>query len=190
MKQVVSIGSLKPGEQFEAWGHKYAVLGEKDGGVFVVEVDAAARMPFRESYEDFEVAPNDYRDSTINRYLNTTYINKLEKAGAVINEDILEMEMDLKCSLGRHEYGTYKTKVGILTLEQYGKYYDRIPRIEVPYWLATPYATPLRSPDAYSTGYVFCVGSSGDWNGWNYDVSLGVRPALVLNSSLLVSKEG
>ena len=190
MKQVVNIGSLKPGEQFEVWGHKYAVLGEKDGGVFVVEADAAARMPFRESYEDFEVAPNDYRDSTINRYLNTTYINKLEKAGAVINEDILEMEMDLKCTLGRHEYGTHKTKVGILTLEQYGKYYDRIPRIEVPYWLATPYATPLRSPHTYSTYNVWRVYTSGSYDIWFYDDSLGVRPALVLNSSLLVSKEG
>lgn len=189
MKQV-SISSLKPGEQFEVWGHKYAALGDKDGGVFAIETDAVARMPFRESYEDFEVAPNDYRDSTINRYLSTTYINKLEKAGAVINEDILEMEMDLKCTLGRHEYGTYRTKVGILTLEQYGKYYDRIPRIEMPYWLATPYATPLRSPDTGNTNSVFNVNSYGDWNCWYYSTSYGVRPALVLNPSLLVSIEG
>lgn len=189
MKQV-SISSLKPGEQFEVWGHKYAVLGEKDGGVFVVEADTVARMPFRESYEDFEVAPNDYRDSTINRYLNTTYINKLEKAGAVINEDILEMEMDLKCTLGRHEYGTYRTKVGILTLEQYGKYYDRIPRIEMPYWLATPYATPLRSPRTSGTYDVWFVVTDGSCSYWDCIYSFGVRPALVLNSSLLVSIEG
>lgn len=186
----VELRTLKPGEQFEVWGHKYTALGDKDGGVFVVEADTVARMPFRESYEDFEVAPNDYRDSTINRYLNTTYINKLEKAGAVISEDILEMEMDLKCTLGCHEYGTYRTKAGVLTLEQYGKYYDVIPRIDTPYWLATPYVTPLRSPRTGSTDSVFSVGSGGGWGGWDYDGSFGVRPALVLNSSLLVSKEG
>lgn len=189
MKQV-KVKSLKPGEQFEVWGHKYVVLGDKDGGVFVLETDAVARMPFRESYEDFEVAPNDYRDSTINRYLSTTYINKLEKAGAVISEDILEMEMDLKCTLGCHEYGTHRTKAGILTLEQYGEYYDLIPRIDIPYWLATPYATPLRSPRTYFTDIVWLVIADGTSNIWNFSISRGVRPALVLNSSLLVSKEG
>ena len=42
----------------------------------------------------------------------------------------------------------------------------------------------LRSPDTYSTGGVWYVRSGGNYSNWSYDSSYGVRPALVLDSSL------
>lgn len=48
----------------------------------------------------------------------------------------------------------------------------------------------LRSPSAYNTRYVWYVGSNGNCYGWNANDSYGVRPALVLPSTLLVSDDG
>lgn len=48
----------------------------------------------------------------------------------------------------------------------------------------------LRSPSTSSTGSVWHVYSDGDYGGWSANTSSGVRPALILPSSLLVSDDG
>lgn len=48
----------------------------------------------------------------------------------------------------------------------------------------------LRSPRTVSTYYVWLVYSSGNYNVWYANGSYGVRPALVLPSTLLVSDDG
>lgn len=48
----------------------------------------------------------------------------------------------------------------------------------------------LRSPSTGNTNGVWDVGSSGGCSGWSADSSCGVRPALVLPSTLLVSDDG
>ena len=48
----------------------------------------------------------------------------------------------------------------------------------------------LRSPVTYYTNYVWSVYSGGDYNSWRANYSYGVRPALILPSSLLVSDDG
>lgn len=48
----------------------------------------------------------------------------------------------------------------------------------------------LRSPYTYYTYYVWYVLSDGSCNVWYYDDTYGVRPALVLDSSLSVSDDG
>lgn len=48
----------------------------------------------------------------------------------------------------------------------------------------------LRSPDASGTYYVWCVGSNGNCGLWDCSRTYGVRPALVLDSSLSVSDDG
>ena len=48
----------------------------------------------------------------------------------------------------------------------------------------------LRSPLTHNTNYVWSVNTNGDWNYNYYDYSYGVRPALVLDSSLSVSDDG
>ena len=88
----------------------------------------------------------------------------------------LRWKLDLKCTLGQHEYGVARVHAGLLTLEQYGKYYDIIPRIDTTYWLATPWKTPSRSPGASYTDHVWDVNSDGNYNSWNYNNTDGVRP--------------
>jgi hypothetical protein len=48
----------------------------------------------------------------------------------------------------------------------------------------------LRSPYTYDANYVWRVNSNGDDHNWDANDSCGVRPALILPSSLLVSDDG
>ena len=189
MIKKMKLADIPFGKNFEIWGHAYTVLDSDDKGVFVLETETVCEMPFREDEVDYKVAPNDFRDSSVRAYLEGTYTEKLVRAGAKTGEDILPMELDLKCTLGQHEYRVAKVYAGLLTLEQYGKYYDIIPKIDTTYWLATPWKTPLRSPSTNSTNFVWLVDSDGSCGNWHYDGTYGVRPALTLSPSLLVSVE-
>ena len=77
-----------------------------------------------------------------------------------------------------------------LTLWDYGKFKHLIPK-DSEWWLASPMLWS-RSPSCGSGvgGYAYTVTSSGGSDYWGVADSCGVRPALVLNSSLLVSYEG
>lgn len=189
MMKKMKLADVPFGKNFEIWGHAYTVLDGDDKGVFVLEAETVCEMPFREDEVDYKVAPNDFRDSSVRAYLEGRYTEGLVSAGAKLDEDILPMELDLKCTLGQHEYGVARVHAGLLTLEQYGKYYDIIPKIDTTYWLATPWKTPSRSPYTSNTNYVWGVYSSGNCSNWYYDNSVGVRPALTLSPSLLVSVE-
>lgn len=189
MMKKMKLADVPFGKNFEIWGHAYTVLDGDDKGVFVLEAETVCEMPFREDEVDYKVAPNDFRDSSVRAYLEGRYTEGLVSAGAKLDEDILPMELDLKCTLGQHEYGVARVHAGLLTLEQYGKYYDIIPRIDTTYWLATPWKTPSRSPYTSNTYSVWNVDSGGSYGGWGYDHSIGVRPALTLSPSLLVSVE-
>ena len=189
MMKKMKLADVPFGKNFEIWGHAYTVLDGDDKGVFVLEADTVCEMPFREDEVDYKVAPNDFRDSSVRAYLEGRYTEGLVSAGAKLDEDILPMELDLKCTLGQHEYGTARVYAGLLTLEQYGKYYDIIPRIDTTYWLATPWKTPSRSPYTDVTNRVWYVYSDGIYYYWDCGSTCGVRPALTLSPSLLVSVE-
>ena len=189
MMKKMKLADVPFGKNFEIWGHAYTVLDGDDKGVFVLEADAVCEMPFREENVESESAPNNFWDSSVRAYLEGDYLEELVEAGAELDRDILEMELDLKCTLGQHEYGVARVHAGLLTLEQYGKYYDIIPKIDTPYWLATPWKTPSRSPSTNNSNYVWYVGSDGNYHYWLYNYSVGVRPALTLSPSLLVSVE-
>ena len=189
MMKKMKLADVPFGKNFEIWGHAYTVLDSDDKGVFVLETETVCEMPFREDEVDYKVAPNDFRDSSVRAYLEGRYTEGLVSAGAKLDEDILPMELDLKCTLGQHEYGASRVHAGLLTLEQYGKYYDIIPKIDTPYWLVTPWKTPSRSPNTDYTNYVWNVHSNGGYDSWYYSYTYGVRPALTLCPSLLVSVE-
>ena len=181
--------NVPAGTTFEVWNHKFTVLKQEEGKVFVLAAEFATTMRFRDEDKEYAVAPNDFRDSSVKEYLNGEYIDELVDAGANRNEDILPLTIDLKCTMGQHEYGTDTVSAGLLTLEQYGKYFDIIPKADCAWWLATPYSTPMRSPYTYNANYVWLVFTDGDYNDYNYYYPYGVRPALNLNPSLLVSWE-
>ena len=189
MMKKMKLAEVPSGKNFEIWDHAYTVLDGDGKGVLVLEADSVCEMPFREDGAECKVAPNDFRDSSVRTYLEGTYTEELVRAGAKLDEDILPMEIDLKCTLGQHEYGTAKVYAGLLTLEQYGKYCDIIPKIDTTYWLATPWKTPSRSQYSDLTNYVWNVYSNGYYIYCNRNYTCGVRPTLTLSLSLWVSVE-
>ena len=189
MMKKMRLSDVPFGNNFEIWGHAYTVLDGDDKGVFVLEADVVCEMPFREENVESESAPNNFWDSSVRAYLEGDYLEELVEAGAELDRDILEMELDLKCTLGQHEYGVARVHAGLLTLDQYGKYYGIIPRIDTTYWLATPWKTPSRSLSTDRANHVWYVGSNGGYNYWDYGSTYGVRPALTLSPSLLVTVE-
>lgn len=189
MMKKMRLADVPFGKDFEIWGHAYTVLDGDDKGVLALEADVVCEMPFREDKVDYKVAPNDFRDSSVYQYLAETYLAELVSKGADLGRDIRMMELDLKCTLGQREYGVVKVYAGLLTLEQYGKYYDIIPKIDTTYWLATPWKTPRCSRNTDFSNYVWGVYSDGVYNHNWYGRTNGVRPTLTLSPSLLVSVE-
>lgn len=188
MLRKTALNEVPVGTTFEVWNRKYTVLDKGRDKIFVLAAEIETEMQFREDDEVYAVAPNDFRDSTIRNWLNDDYLGILQENG-LKNGDILDLEIDLKCTLGQHEYGKDIVKVGLLTLEEYGGYYDVIPRIDSPWWLATPWKTPLRSPHTDGTSGVWSVGSNGGYGRRSCYNTYGVRPALNLSPSLLVTWE-
>lgn len=189
MMKKMKLADVPVGKNFEIWDHTYTVLDCDDKGIFVLETETVCEMPFREVEVGYKVAPNDFLDSSVRAYLEGYYLEELIIAGAELDRDILEMELDLKCTLGQREYGVARVHAGLLTLEQYGKYYDIIPRIDTTYWLATPWKTPGRSPNTDGTRNVWYVNPDGIYNRCNCNGIYCVRPTLTLSPSLLVSVE-
>ena len=186
MLRKTALSEVPVGTTFEIWNHKYTVLDKGRDKIFVLAAEIETMMQFREDDDVYAVAQNDFRDSPIRNWLNDDYLGILQKNG-LKNSDILDLEVDLKCTIGQHEYGKDKVKIGLLTLEEYDKYYDVIPCVDSSWWLATPWKTPSYSRYASSTSDVWYVCYDGDYSCWGYNINTcGVRPALNLSPSLLV----
>ena len=168
------------GTDFQAFGDKFVALDYIDGGVLAIRRDIWKNAAFDDN------GVNDLRGASITDGL-AEYLRKMLDGGADTG-DILEMSIDLKAVDGTREYGRYDNHVGLLTLEQYGKYQHIIPDVDRPWWLATPWRTPGEKFGG-ATDALF-VNANGYW-GVNYCSFAGyaIRPALLFSSSLLVSIE-
>lgn len=181
------LGNLKPGTIFNYAKEKFAVLGPRNDGVLCLLAQSKHDAAF---YDGDEKPYNDYRKSKLRAEIEVRFMNKLIENGAK-REDMVAYDLDLSETDGSDGYGVLQNVLAApLTLWDYGKYKGVIPNNEDgAWWLATPLWAP-RSPYTYDSDYVWYVNSDGDYSSSWYDNALGVRPAIVLNSSLLVSYEG
>lgn len=181
------LGNLKPGTIFNYAKEKFAVLGPRNDGVLCLLAQSKHDAAF---YDGDEKPYNDYRKSKLRAEIEVRFMNKLIENGAK-REDMVAYDLDLSETDGSDGYGVLQNVLAApLTLWDYGKYKGAIPNNEDgAWWLATPLWAP-RSPDTSNSNSVWNVDSDGAYNrGW-YGNTDGVRPAIVLNSSLLVSYEG
>ena len=181
------LGNLKPGTIFNYAKEKFAVLGPRNDGVLCLLAQSKHDAAF---YDGDEKPYNDYRKSKLRAEIEVRFMNKLIENGAK-REDMVAYDLDLSETDGSDGYGVLQNVLAApLTLWDYGKYEGVIPNNEDgAWWLATPLWAP-RSPYTSGSGYVWRVYSDGDYLYWDYYSTGGVRPAIVLNSSLLVSYEG
>ena len=168
------------GMAFQAFGDEFVALDYINGGVLAIRRDIWKNAAFDDN------GVNDLRGASITDGL-AEYLRKLLDGGADTG-DILEMSIDLKAVDGTREYGRYDNHVGLLTLEQYGKYQHIIPDVDGPWWLATPWRTP--GEKFGGAAHALRVGASGYWSLNDCsNAGYAIRPALLFSSSLLVSIE-
>lgn len=159
----VTLGDVKIGGIFRALGKEFVKLDADEHGCLVLAKDIWTRMPFRDG--DDPECPNDLRRSEIMPYLGNC-LAEFTKNGTPLST-FIPLRIDLQDTTGQNEYGIFEVRIGLLTLRGYGKYWRLIPKVDAPWWLATPYGTPNCSPNTNNNDGVWDVNTDGsisnDW---------------------------
>lgn len=157
---------------------------------------------------------NDYANSTIHSYLNSTFLAMLDSN---IQKAIKQVKLPYRKGSGTSTTVTsgsngLPAKIFLLSATEMSFNFSYMPSGEgaelayfkgcadnssdskrVAYLNGSATVWWLRSPYCYNFSLALCVDSSGDWNGSYYgrcSGSCGIRPALILPSTLLVSDDG
>lgn len=154
---------------------------------------------------------NDYANSTIHSYLNSTFLNLFESN---IKNAIKQVKLPYRKGSGTSTTVTsgsngLSAKIFLLSATETSFNFSAMPSGEgaelayfkgcadnssdskrVAYLNGSAAGWWLRSPGCYDFGSALCVNSRGDWNGNYCSDSYGIRPALILPSTLLVSDDG
>jgi len=125
---------------------------------------------------------NDWRTSSLRKWLNSNFIERLGKARICYFKDIIS---DLTADDGMTEYETATDKIALLTRDMYRKYRNIILPIDTWYWTLTAWTCQKK--------YNYNVCGIGTWGTFNnsiaYDNSKGVRPICCLQSDIMITNK-
>lgn len=156
------------GEHFNYKGVEFVALGEEQGGVLAIVAEPLEdEMPFDEDN------CNDWRKSTLRRYLNEEYIKNFDKA------DLLPLVSDLTTDSGQKDYGTSEDYIAVLSCDLYRKYRRAMPKYDTWVWTLTPW----HIYPSYANSARIVV-TDGSLNIGNAYYSIGVAPACLFNPSI------
>lgn len=154
---------------------------------------------------------NDYANSTIHSYLNSTFLAMFDSN---IQKAIKQVKLPYRKGSGMSTTVTsgsngLSAKIFLLSATETSFSFSYMPSGEgaelayfkgcadnssdskrVAYLNGSASYWWLRSPSCLNFNYALCVSSDGDWGGSICSLSYGVRPALILPSTLLVSDDG
>lgn len=131
----IELRKVPCGETFTAFGEEYVVLDHVDGGVLSIRKGIWKRAPFD------RMNNSNLSEANIREDLDDYF--QLLKSNGAEDSDLLIQHVDLKATDGTRVYGYLDCTVALLTLEQYGKYKEIIPKVDGAWWLATPVWTPV-----------------------------------------------
>ena len=182
--------SHKPGDIIEFAGSKFVVLdildpssgvpeghGYTDNGpdLFILSLESQGESRFGDS--------NNYAESELRRQ-TAAWLDDLLAHG--VDPDLLRTRtLDLTTMDGHGKYGELTVKAAPLTIDEARKYADVIPNCDDACWLATGWG----GPGYFGATIALYVYTSGSWLSSYCSGSYGIRPALVISSLLLASKE-
>lgn len=181
MKKILK--SLNPGDIFTFAGERFVVLEHLKDGTFVLTKGSIGDSPFQEKDTDTR---NDYSKSTVKDKVDK-FVAELPRSNAEAAA-ILPFELDLRPTDQSDGYGTIEVRAALLTLWQYGRHKEIIPRLDDWWWLATPLWTRWPRTSNFDNAFLaWFVNSSGGCDNNNCSDSYAVRPALKLDSQLSIS---
>ena len=155
----------KPGEMFTYNGVSFVALGVEQGGLLAIVAE-----PLEEEMAYDEQRCNDWRKSSLRKYLNGDYLEELGK------EHLLPFTSDLTSDDGMKDYGTSEDYVFLLSDDLYRKYRAVIPRYKASWWTITPYS--CLPPYAV---FERCVNTDGCMNDRSAFFAYAVAPACLVN---------
>ena len=117
------------GERFVRGGIEFVALGMEQGGVLAV---AAKRLEDEMAYD--ENGCNDWRKSSLRKYLNEEFVKNFDKG------DLLPFVSDLTSDDGMTDYGTSEDFVALLSDNLYRKYRKFMPQYDTWVWTITPWS--------------------------------------------------
>lgn len=163
------------GDRFSLGGVIWLTLNHEEAGARALIEDLMGEMAFDEG------GSKDWREASLNEYMNTDLLKKLQNSGAG-ESTFIKAEVNLKAIDGAEDYGKDKCFLAPLTDEQYGMYADIIPKAKESWWLVTPYScNEFYVGPAYSH-YVRFARPDGSRDGCMPDAGLyGVRPNAVIS---------
>jgi len=172
----VQLSTLKPKDVFKIGDEEFIVLEQTESGTRVISKQFA--------YSDKKFGDcADWKQSPIRTLLNGEYYNKISKLVGANN--IIPMERDLTSLDGLDDYGACTDKITLLSASEYAKYH-KILGLKSNYpdwwWTITPASTPSND---YSRDVCY-VYSDGFLNWGVCGYCCGVRPFLILDSSIFV----
>ena len=156
------------GERFTRGGIEFVALGMEQGGVLAV---AAKRLEDEMAYD--EDGCNDWRKSSLRKYLNEEFIKNFDKG------DLLPFISDLTSDDGMTDYGTSEDFVALLSDNLYRKYRKFMPQYDTWVWTITPWSC--------YPGYAYYergVYTGGSMNDYHAVFANGVAPACIFNPAI------
>lgn len=161
------------GDTFELAGFTWMILDINEEGYYCLSSSIEDR--------EFDEDSNDWKSSSLRKYLNGEYLEKI--CDSVGSENIISFERDLISLDGRNDYGTCEDKVSLLTFDEYRKYREVV-ELNGYWWLLTPCGVKR---DGYENSVtVVCPSGNFDYGLCNY---YGVRPFCIFDSSIFESGE-
>lgn len=166
------------GDIFDLIGLKWKILDKTDAGY-------ACLAETLEDERQFDKNSSDWKNSSLRKYLNGEFLEKL--SDAVGKENIISFERDLFSLDGQTEYGSCEDKVSLLTVDDYRKYRSMIPNTGNRWWwLISPWSTPCNDYERSVT----VVSPSGLINNYyDCDSNCVVRPFCIFSSSIFESED-
>ena len=156
------------GECFTRGGIEFVALGIEQGGVLAV---AAKRLEDEMAYD--EDGSNDWRKSSLRKYLNEEFVKNFDKG------DLLPFVSDLTSDDGMTDYGTSEDFVALLSDNLYRKYRKFMPQYDTWVWTITPW----NCHPGYAH-YERSVHTSGALHSSYAMYGHGVAPACIFNPAI------